>query len=444
MQLASRGANGSSIYNNGSGATMETGPKASRPLATPPPPVEFRDLGVEGSVISDLALKLAATVQQLTTAWAAQQLHLPLAIVTELLENLRENSLLEVLGESGLLGYRYSATQRGREHAARLFEHSGYVGPAPVSLEAYTSRISSQLESFPPIGPADVAKAVSDLVLTDEQVTFAGLAVSSGRSLFLYGPPGNGKTSLGTRLHASLRGDLWIPHCITVGNRVIRVYDTQCHKLATDTTQDSGPHDQRWVKIRRPCIIAGGEMTLESVDLALNPAGRYYEAPIQLKANGGLLLVDDFGRQRFDSHELLNRWIVPLEHHVDYLTLDTGQKIQVPFRQILVISTNLDPEKTMDAAFMRRMGYRLHMSGPTPEQFAKIFQDCATRAGFEVGPELIDHLLDRYRTEGRPLRCSEPGDLVKRVGDVYRFAGVSEALDVEILDLAWAGYFGRQ
>jgi hypothetical protein len=410
----------------------------------PQAPLRIEDAGVSGEVLADLLLKAAYTVPQFTTEWAVQRIHLPQTVVGDLLERFRGEHLLEVLGDAGPFGYRYAISQRGRERAARLFEISGYVGPAPVSLEAYTALLEWQLAQAPLISAAEVRNALSALVLPAETEHLAGLAVSSGRSLFLSGPPGNGKTTLGRLLHGALAGDLWVPWCIGVESSIIRIYDPQIHQAVPLHVEQPWLLDQRWVRIRRPLVVVGGEATIESFDLRYSPSVRYHEAPLHLKANGGTFLVDDFGRQRVDPHELLNRWIIPLEHQFDFLTLNTGQKIQVPFRLMLIIATNLRTERVTDPAFLRRMGYRLEMESPTPELYAAIFGSYASRLGLSVPQGLIEHLLGRYREEQRELRCCEPRDLIERALDICRFRGGAAGLSKEILDLAWVGYFGKQ
>jgi predicted ATPase with chaperone activity len=408
----------------------------------PAAPAEVRDTGVDRGTLLDLALKTAATVPQLNTEWAARELRLPQAVASELLDQLRGDHLLEVLGQAGPFGYRYAISGRGRERAARLLEVSGYVGPAPVALGAYTALLEWQLAHTPRVTASDVSAALADLVLTPDTTQLAGLAISSGRSLFIFGPSGDGKTSLGQMLHNALQGEIWIPHALVVDQSVIRVFDPQLHQVADMPIEQPWSIDQRWVRIRRPLIIGGGELTLASLDLDYSPTLRYYEAPLHLKANGGTFLLDDFGRQRVAPNDLLNRWIIPLESRVDYLSLHTGQKIQVPFRLMLIVATNLDPEEVTDPAFLRRMGYRMCLDVPSQERYVTIFQRYAAHCGLDVPPGLLDQLLQRYYREGRELRCCEPRDLIERVRDICAFRGQSPELNEELLFLAWKGYFG--
>jgi predicted ATPase with chaperone activity len=339
----------------------------------------------------------------------------------------------------------YKITQRGREHAERLLEVCGYIGPAPVRLEAYKAMLRWQFAHTPPVTPEHVSAALSTLVLSPKTAKLAGLAVSSGRSLFVYGPPGNGKSSLGRQIHAAMLGDYWIPYAISVGSgNIIRVYDEQSHERVEIPEEKAATIDHRWVRIRRPLVVVGGELTLELLDLIYSPTLRYYEAPPHLKANGGVFLVDDFGRERISPEQLLNRFITPMEYQFDYFTLCTGQKIQVPLRHVLIIATNLSPEKVTDPAFLRRMGYRVYLGPPSPEEYAQIFRLYAQRRGATVAPEVIDRLLERYKAQNRDLRACEPRDLIERSRDVCRFEGRPLELTNEVLDLAWSGYFGEQ
>jgi DNA-binding PadR family transcriptional regulator len=410
----------------------------------PKAPQDIASAGLEEGVLADLAVKLAYTVARFTTEWVGKQLRLAPTLVAELLEQLCRDGLLEETMRTGQGRSHYRITQRGREYAERSREVCAYVGPAPVHLQTYAAMLRWQFASTPPVQPEHVATALSELVLDPRAAELAGLAVSSGRSLFVYGPSGNGKSSLGRQIHAALSGDYWVPHCISVGNTVIRLYDDQIHQRADVAAARHAGVDHRWVLCRRPMVIVGGELTLEFLDLVYSPTLRYYEAPPHLKANGGVFLVDDFGRERVSPEQLLNRFITPMEHHIDYFTLNTGQKVQVPLRHVLIIATNLSLDRVTDPAFLRRMGYRCYLGAPTPEQYGQIFRQYAQRHGATAAPEVIDRLLERYRTQGRELRACEPRDLIERSRDICRFHGRSLELTPEVLDLAWTGYFGNE
>jgi hypothetical protein len=394
-------------------------------------------------VLTDLATRLAYTLPRFNTSWVAKRLHLPTGVSIDLLEQMAQADLIEVTMRSGDGTSHYKITEQGRHHASRSLESCGYIGPSPVSLAAYTAMVRWQFASQPQVQPEHVADALSGLVLSSEAMQLAGLAVSSGRSLFVFGPPGNGKSSVGRQLHAALPGDIWIPHAISVGENVIRIFDDQMHE-PVELPSGAGAFDQRWIRVRRPFVVVGGELTLELLDLVYSPALRSYEAPPHLKANGGVFLVDDFGRERVSPDQLLNRFITPMEHEIDYFSLRTGQKIQVPLKHVLIISTNLSPEKVTDPAFLRRMGYRLYLGAPTPEQYTKIFQQYAQRHGATAAPEVIERLLERYGNQNRELRACEPRDLIERARDICRFQGRPFELTNNVLDLAWTGYFGSQ
>lgn len=413
-------------------------------LTGPQAPANLEDAGVGPQVLQDLAMKLAYTVPSLTTAWAADQLCLPLQLTEQIYWGLKNDKLVEVTGQQGHFNYTYTATQRGRDHAGRLFEICGYVGPAPVSLESYSAMLQWQFTRWPRVTMDKVQRALSQLVFPEATYQVAALAVSSGRSLFLFGPAGNGKTSMGRALHKALQGELWIPHCLHVGNSIIRVFDSQCHELIESSPgQGPGRLDRRWLRVRRPLIVAGGEMTIDELDLIYSPSMRFYEAPPHVKANGGTFLIDDLGRQRVKPQELLNRWIIPLEHGFDHLVLNTGQKIQIPFQQMLVVATNLTVTDVADPAFLRRMGYRLHLDMPGPQDYAKIFQRYAASVGVEPSSELMSWLLERYRSEERELRASEPRDLIQRARDICLLHDRPFELAADVMELAWLGYFGN-
>jgi predicted ATPase with chaperone activity len=413
-------------------------------LIAPRAPHDMAAAGIEETALTDLAIKLAYTSARVNTAWLGEQLHLSLSLSADVLTQLcREGLMEETLQTSQGLSH-YKITERGRQHAARVMEVCAYIGPAPVRLEAYGAFLRWQFANSPAVTPEHVVSALTGLVITPKAAQLAGLAASSGRSLFVFGPPGNGKSTLGRMIHSALPGDCWIPYAISVGNTVIRVYDDQCHQCVDIPADKAASIDQRWVRVRRPMVVVGGELTIELLDLIYSPTLRYYEAPPHLKSNGGVFLVDDFGRERVSPEQLLNRFITPMEHQVDYLSMCTGQKIQVPLRHVLIIATNLSPEKVTDPAFLRRMGYRIYLGAPNPEQYAKIFTQYAAKHGATVAPEVMERLLERYRSTNRELRGCEPRDLIERARDICRFHGRPLELSNKVLDLAWAGYFGEQ
>jgi hypothetical protein len=286
-----------------------------------------------------------------------------------------------------------------------------------------------------------VREAFHDLILPDSLLQTLGCVINSRRSLFLTGLPGTGKTAVAERINNALPGAIWIPYAVEIDGQIIRVFDSHCHRIASE---DDTPveYDRRWVLIRRPLVVVGGELTLENADLTWSEAAKFYEAPFQMKSNGGTLVIDDFGRQRVAPQDLLNRWIVPLERRVDYLALHTGKKIEVPFEQLVVFSTNLDENDLADQAFLRRMGYRARVEPPTPGAYAEIFKRQAAGRDIRYRQAVLDHVLEKYKLEHRQMKGCEPRDLLDRATDICRFSGQTVELTAEVLDIAWRNYFG--
>ncbi len=413
-------------------------------LIAPTAPQEIAASGMDEEVLTGLVVKLGSIVSRFTTEWVSKRLHLSPDLTSEILGKLCHTGSLQQTLKSSQTSAHYKITEGGLQHASRLMDLCGYVGPAPVDLKSYASMLHWQFANTPSVLPEHVASALSGLVLSQKVMDLAGLAVSSGRSLFVYGPPGNGKSSLARQIHAALPGDYWIPYSISVSDTVIRLFDAQCHERVNSAHERDASVDQRWVRIRRPLVVVAGELTLDLLDLIFMPSQRYYEAPPHLKANGGVFLIDDFGRERVEPEQLLNRLITPMEHQLDYFSLRTGQKIQVPLRNVTIIATNLSPDVVTDKAFLRRMGYRINLESPTPEEYALIFKNYAERHGAVVTPEIIDQLLERYRAQRRELRACEPRDLIERARDICRFQGRPLELSPQVLDLAWIGYFGDE
>ncbi|MGE0130950.1 MAG: ATP-binding protein [Blastocatellales bacterium] len=414
----------------------------ARMTAFAPPVVEsIEATGLSFQFLADLALKVSATESTLTTATISDRMCLPLPLVEQLMQHLYREKLAEIRGSAGFNNNRYALLDRGWDQLKRVMEISGYVGPAPVSLAAYSAMMRSQAQPEELVGPGQVADAFHDLVLPDSLLQTLGFAINSRRSLFISGIPGTGKTSVAERINNAMLTPIWVPYSVAVDEHVINIYDAHNHDRTLDE-DNYDVYDKRWLRIARPLIIVGGEMTLESTDLIYNRAARYYEAPFQIKANCGTLVIDDFGRQRVEPEELLNRWIIPLERKVDFLTLHTGKKISVPFEQLVVFSTNLEPSRLVDEAFLRRMGYRVRVEPPSEETYRRIFERYAENAGVSYDRSVLAYLLSKYDAEKRVMKACEPRDLLSRFLDICLYKNLQPVLTDDLLDLAWNNYFG--
>jgi hypothetical protein len=407
----------------------------------PPVPEELREVSVATGFLSDLALKHVALLAEPTTEALAERLHLPRTLTEELLQGLYREKLIEVRLQSAVGATRYAMLDRGWGRVTRLMSSCGYVGPAPVSLDEYSHMMRLQSIPSEPAHMETVRRAFRDLVLPESLMQTLGCVINSRRSLFLSGLPGTGKTAVAERINSALPGAIWIPYAIEIDGQIIRVFDSHCHRAVSE---DLAPneYDRRWVLIERPLVIVGGELTLESTELNWSDTARFYEAPFQVKSNGGTLVIDDFGRQRVAPQDLLNRWIVPLERRVDYLSLFTGKKIEVPFEQLVVFSTNLEVKDLTDEAFLRRMGYRARVEPPTPGAYVQIFKRVAAARGIRFNQACMDHLLHRYVAEHRQMKGCEPRDLLDRLTDICLFESESIDLSPNLIDIAWQNYFG--
>jgi hypothetical protein len=407
----------------------------------PPALDELEDTGVAQQFLCDLALKHVAALPDPSTASVADRLKLPKALTEELLYHLYREKLIEMRLQSAVGATRYAMLDHGWERLSRLQSQNGYVGPAPVSLTDYAHMMRLQAVPFRPASMDSVRHAFRDLVLPDSLLQTLGCVINSRSSLFLTGLPGTGKTAVSERMNQALFGNIWIPYAIEIDGQIIRIFDAHCHRAAPESNS-ALEHDRRWVEIERPLIIVGGELTLENADLAWSTAAKFYEAPFQVKSNGGTLVIDDFGRQRMPPQDLLNRWILPLERRVDFLTLHNGKKIEVPFEQLVVFSTNLDEKALVDEAFLRRMGYRARVEPPTAGAFIQIFRRTAADRGMQLDQQCIDHVLNKYVAEKRVMKGCEPRDLLNKVNDICIFEGHAPQLTTHLIDLAWGNYFG--
>ena len=407
----------------------------------PPLPEEITDTGISEQFLCDLALKHVAMLPEPTTTAVAERINLPRTLTEDLLQKLYREKFIEVKMQSAIGSTRYAMLDHGWDRLSRLLSISGYVGPAPVSLRDYTHMMKLQSIPSNTASLETVKQAFHDLILPDSLLQTLGCVINSRRSLFLTGLPGTGKTAVAERINNALDGGIWIPYAVEIDGQIIRIFDSHCHEpLSADETPID--FDRRWVLIHRPLVVVGGELTLENADLTWSEAAKFYEAPFQMKSNGGTLVIDDFGRQRVAPQDLLNRWIVPLERRVDYLALHTGKKIEVPFEQLVVFSTNLDENDLADQAFLRRMGYRARVEPPTAGAYSAIFKQQADKRKIHVEQSVLDHILKKYRVERRMMKGCEPRDLLDRATDICRFEKHGLDLTPNIIDVAWRNYFG--
>jgi len=421
-----------------------------------PEPRSIEDTELTMSYLADLTLKLVYYKSDMSSLEIASALCLPfVGVMQQVLEFLKREEYVEISGSKGFgeRGYQWVITGKGSERAVQALERDQYVGPAPVPLARYNEMVLKQTMGNLQVRAEDVQKALAHLVLPAELINRIGPAVNSGRSLFLYGPPGNGKTVIAKSLIRMLKGTVYIPYAVIVDGQIIRVFDEMNHRRIEEPAANTQPKtgtgglgrvDPRWVRIRRPEIIVGGELAMQSLDLIYDPISKTYEAPFQMKANNGLFVIDDFGRQAMRPQDLLNRWIVPLELRVDFLTLQTGKKIEVPFDLLIVFATNLDPRDLVDDAFLRRIRHKLKIDFPDEKTYYQILaRECAAR-NIELTPEAFVYLMQRhYLSRNRPLRACEPRDLLEQITDIATYLGIRPALSKKLIDAACETYFAE-
>jgi predicted ATPase with chaperone activity len=422
----------------------------------PPPITKITETGLSQLWLQDLALKILYFQGYLTGFKIAEEMTLPFSGVTDqILDALKREKFVEVRSSQMGLGegaYQYAITHAGIMRAREALDRSQYAGPAPVPVEDYNRSILKQSRGRITVTHRILRQALANLTLSESAFQRIGPAVNSGTSIFIYGPPGNGKTSIARAIGKMiLSTSMYIPYAIYIDGQVVKLYDSVNHQRApekapsssgTGSLRSGNRRDPRWVRIRRPFIVVGGELTLAGLDLVFDDVNKFYEAPFQVKANGGILLIDDFGRQLVRPRDLLNRWIVPLENRIDYLTLHTGRKIDIPFDVLVVFSTNLPPKDLVDEAFLRRLRHKIEIGDPSFEDYRKIFQNVAKAKGVQYDDQGLAYLLQEwYIKRNRKLRASHPRDICDQIIDIAGFISVEPVMTRDLIDRAAAAYF---
>jgi hypothetical protein len=432
------------------GSAPTAAPAALRKEATtefvPQAPRSFPEAGIAESSVEEIVCKYLLSKGEATGRDISEQVKLPFPMIETLLARMKYDQLIGYIGQSTMNDYVCKLSDIGRERARNYNTTSTYFGAAPVPLRDYVASVKAQsIEGQHPT-QADLKRAFSDLLIDERMLGRLGPAVNSGRGMFLFGYPGNGKTSIAERVTSAFGPYIWVPRAIGIDGEIVRFFDPMNHEeapkeVANSLLQDKNI-DRRWIRIKRPTIVVGGELTMEHLEIAFNAATGTSEAPIQLKSNCGTLVIDDFGRQRMSVDELLNRWIVPLEKRHDYLSTSSGKKVQVPFDQLVIFSTNLEPKDLVDDAFLRRIPYKIEVPNPSEEHFRKLFEIMAKKFGMEFRPKALDHLIENhYKPVGRPFRNCHPRDLLLQIRNFCKYNNFNVEMTEAGFDFAADNYF---
>jgi predicted ATPase with chaperone activity len=422
----------------------------------PQAPITLADTGVDAALLLELAIKGMYSENLETATQIAEMLKLPSAIVNHVLQEAKERKFVENLASTASMAgsvseMRMTLTKSGREWAVDAMSRGQYYGPAPVSLKDFQDRIMRQRVTNEHVTREKLDDAFKGLVMTDRFVNRLGPAINSGNAILIYGPAGNGKTTVAEIVGKIFQNVIYVPYCVDIDGEIMKVFDPAVHKQVTAVSEQQGPAnlrrsrvDARWIACYRPMVITGGELTIEMLDLTYNPVAKFYEAPLHIKALNGTFLIDDFGRQRAKPEDILNRWIVPLNSRVDYLTTHTGKSITIPFDEIVIFSTNMHPDDLMDPAFQRRISYKLETVEPPKELFYNVFCGTATKAGLVPTPEIYQQIIDSVRANNAPLAYFQPKFIVEQVLASCKFEGIKPQFTRDNVDDALANLFVKK
>ena len=408
----------------------------------PPVPQNLNQTGLNEKLIEDLILKFLLSLGVMTGRQIADEICLHFKIIEPILSDLKKQLFMTYRSDAGIDDFEYVLTEQGRTKALTAAESSTYVGSAPVSFTEYLKSFESQSIQKENPGFEELQHAFHDLVLEPHLFYTLGPAINSGRGVFLYGSPGNGKTSIAKRIHKCFKNSIYIPKTLLIGGQLLKFYDPQWHEPVENKDGVKGlRYDSRWIEIERPAVIVGGEMDLESLEIKYNPQTKISEAPLQMKANCGIFVVDDFGRQRISPQDLLNRWILPMEKRIDFLTLSNGIKFQVPFDELLIFCTNIDPNEFLDEAFLRRIPYKVKLKDPSEEKFRRIMKFLAPQYNIEYDDAMVSYLINNYFRKKRPFRSCHPRDILEQIINASAYERIQPRLTKGLINLAAFNYF---
>ena len=419
-------------------------------------PTRWEDLGLDLPFLFDLALRTIYTRGQTTGGQLAEAMAIPFPVLNPVFQAMRKQSLVDIVaqrGNSGDASFVYEIKPpKGTAALQDSLDKTMYVGPAPVPFSDYVESVLAQTIKKLIVTRRSIRKAFEDLVITDDAFNEIGPAINSAQSIFFFGYPGNGKTSVAERITRLMGDVIFVPHAVEVSGQIIKIYDPIQHTLVAEKEQQEvtetsilkrgGNYDQRFTRVKRPTIVVGGELTMPMLDLKYNTVGKFYEAPLQMKANGGIFMIDDFGRQQVRAMDLLNRWIVPLEKKYDYLNTINGTKVEVPFDQLLIFSTNLDLNQLADEAFLRRIKFKIEIRDPDEAQYRRIWELVCQGKRVDYDERGIDYLIRKwYKPTGRPFRMCQPRDILDQMMSIAKYNMERLNFSPDLIDAACATYF---